>query len=150
MSISVVVPQNIGELLGQDLFGFQLQEVFFLELRGIGRGSHFSARFTDSRETERDVFCVDSDVLDRVERLLPERASETGKMLVLFHKEKGIAYPLDHPHYSTPETRERAPAIQIMDELEFLRISEGGGRPFEWVSVPWGFLPPPAIPKDFR
>jgi hypothetical protein len=146
-----VVPQTLGELLGQDLSGFRLQGVFFLRrtYEGETRRS-FLASFIDLEENEREVFCVDLDVLKRMEDQLPNEATKIHELLVLFHQQEGIALLLNHPHFSLPENRERAPAIQIMDEEEFLWILENQEKPFRWTLSPQQFLPPPTMPKRLR
>lgn len=84
-------PKTLGDLLGKDLAGFEMTEVFYLEPK---HGTKASGSVIEA-ETRQPVISLDCVVLAGVSRQLPPRPYNVKSMMALVNRVEGLGFLFD-------------------------------------------------------
>ncbi|MEX1997792.1 MAG: hypothetical protein WEA04_03930 [Candidatus Andersenbacteria bacterium] len=122
--MTALVPKP-AELIGQDLAGYQLTQVFYLEPDHRLVGS-FPVVIT---ETKQRVVCGEQRLLKRVEKyLVPTQRVRVVSMWALFRAEDGCAFEM---RIREGQLDLRPFRLLTEEQLEKI-IARGTAKPFSW------------------
>ena len=120
------MPKTLGDAFLQDLAGWQLAKVYFLQLKH-GLMGFFPAKVAS---TGGVVLCMDEKLLARMAEHLTPRQYVKSDVYMIVHVEQGIGFSLNDAG-TTNLDRE---AMPVLTEATFDRlVAEAGEKsPFKW------------------
>jgi len=117
-------PKTLADLMDQDLAGYKLATVYYLELKHNLWG-FFPAIIASNDEP---IICLDKALLEKVWRMLPRSRCKISENLVLTNEETGIAFSITM--YS--EHGLKLQPLHLFTQKEFDENINKEDEPFRW------------------
>jgi len=117
-----MAPKKLGEIMNQDLAGFQLVIGYFLEIDHGLMGFH-PALIAATRQI---VVCLDRNTLKKVWELLPRTKAKVTEFLLVANIKEGFGFDLQN------EEKTNTTYLRIFSEEAINTLIAGQEKPFAW------------------